>query len=170
MPRPQRRQPSSTSGYRLLPPRLWHYGHGGGDGSAEAEQARHQGAGTVFAPFLRGDSRCWAVPHLEAGRPWPQIGQGRQAGGSAGARPALPEPQPLTLAAAAREACGAPTWGWAWAADGGCRGGGREHVSSDCLFSPLPWTVAGQRRRGAACQVETPGVSWVSGLPGWGDV
>lgn len=34
-----------TSGYRLQPPRFWHYGHGGGDGSAEAEQAGHQGSG-----------------------------------------------------------------------------------------------------------------------------
>ena len=39
LPRPPRRQPSPTSGYRLQPPRLWHYGHGGGDGCAEAEQA-----------------------------------------------------------------------------------------------------------------------------------
>lgn len=40
-PHPPRRQPSPTSGYRLQPPRLWHYGHGGGDGSAEEEQAGH---------------------------------------------------------------------------------------------------------------------------------
>nr|XP_054113723.1 uncharacterized protein LOC100385103 isoform X1 [Callithrix jacchus] len=33
-----------TSGYRLQPPRRWHYGHGGGDCSSEAEQAGHQGA------------------------------------------------------------------------------------------------------------------------------
>ncbi|KAL0626537.1 MOB-like protein phocein [Plecturocebus cupreus] len=38
-----------TSGYRLQPPRRWHYGHGGGDGSSEAEQAGHQGADKSFA-------------------------------------------------------------------------------------------------------------------------
>lgn len=41
---------------------------------------------------------------------------GKLAGRGTRARPALPEPQPLGLAeaAAAREACGALTWGWAW--------------------------------------------------------
>lgn len=54
-----------TSGYRRQPPRLWHYGHGGGDGSAEAEQAGHQGAGIVRwlpGPGVRGPEprlSCW---------------------------------------------------------------------------------------------------------------
>lgn len=80
-PRPLRRQPSPTSGYWLQPPRLRHYGHGGGDGSAEAEQAGHQGAGIIFAPFLQGDSRCGAVLTCKLAAPERRLGLGgRQAG------------------------------------------------------------------------------------------
>lgn len=59
-PRPPRRQPSPTSGYRLQPPRLWHYGHGGGDGCAEAEQAGYQGSGTISAPLVEGEGALGA--------------------------------------------------------------------------------------------------------------
>lgn len=102
-----------TSGYRLQPPRLWHYGHGGGDGSAEAEQAGHQGAGTVCAPFLRGGSRRRAAPRLEVGGPREEVGPGRGPGPGGRACSSGAAAPGSGCAAAARAACGAPFGGWA---------------------------------------------------------
>lgn len=59
------------------PPRLWHYGHGGGDGSAEAEPAGHEGAGIVSAAFL---SRTWRR----------RVGPGEAGPGRAGGGPGRP--------------------------------------------------------------------------------
>lgn len=120
-PRPPRRQPSPTSGYRLQPPRLWHYGHGGGDGCAEAEQAGYQGSGTISAPLGEGEGALGAEQSrtLKLDTSERRMGRGdRRTGGGTGARPALPEPQSFGLAEAAaapaaREACVAPTGGWA---------------------------------------------------------
>ncbi|XP_032967352.1 MOB-like protein phocein [Rhinolophus ferrumequinum] len=81
-------------------------------------------------PYIRGDSRCGAVLTCKLAAPERRLGLGgRQAGGGTSARPALPEPQPLSLAEAA--------------------------------------AAAHPRRRGTAGQVETPGISCGSGLPGW---
>lgn len=79
VPRPPRKLPAPTSGYRRQPPRLWHYGHGGGDGSAEAEQARHQGAGIVPTAFLSKSWRGLAGGPPAGGTP-SRSGQGERVG------------------------------------------------------------------------------------------
>jgi hypothetical protein len=106
VPRPPRKLPAPTSGYRRQPPRLWHYGHGGGDGSAEAEQARHQGAGIVPTAFLSQSWRGRAGALLLAGL---RLGEARASGwgpwprwlacASGAAAPEAAEPAPAALEA-----------------------------------------------------------------------
>ena len=118
-PAPRAGSRPPTSGYRLQPPRLWHYGPGGGDGCAEAEQAGYQGSGTISAPLVEGEGALGAEqsPTLKLDTSERRMVRGdRRTGGGTGARPALPEPQSFGLAeaaaGAAREACVAPTGGW----------------------------------------------------------
>lgn len=81
------------------PPRLWHYGHGGGDGSAEAEPAGHEGAGIVSAAFLSRTRRRRAGPGRgRAGASGCGVGASR----SRDTRPALPEPPSALEACEAR--------------------------------------------------------------------
>lgn len=167
-----------TSGYRLQPPRLWHYGHGGGDGSAEAEPAGHQGAGTVSAPSLRGLS---APSSAAAGGRRPREEAGPGAGG-ARCRPALPEPQPLVwLRRGGPRGRGAPR-GWAERGVGVAEAGGWDlsGASAGACLAPEPQLICvGGRRRpgdtagllggggvGSGCQGER---AWERSLPGPGD-
>ena len=102
-----------------------------------------RGEGTLGAELRR----TWKVDASAR-----RLGRGdRRAGRGTGARPALPEPQPLGLAeaAAAREACGAPTGGWAWGARGGRQGPGLGACQQRLLVLASPLIPSDQLRGGA---------------------